>query len=445
MRNILVLGAGKSSPFLIKYFLDSASHNNWKITVADNQLANAQNKIANHHTGIAVQVDINNDVQRRSLIEGADIVVSLLPPALHETVADDCLDLNKNLATASYVSPKMQERHNVAHKKGLIFLNECGLDPGIDHMSAMQIIDHIKAIGGEITSFKSYTGGLIAPQSNNNPWGYKFTWNPRNVILAGQGTARYIINGQYKFLPYNRLFSQIENINVDGVIYDGYANRDSLSYRKHYGLENIPTIIRGTLRNHGFCTAWNIFVQLGLTDDTYIIENSNSLSYISLVDSFLPYSDLLSTQQKLKQFISSFTSDSTIFSKIESTGILSEELIPLSQGSPAAILQNLLEKKWALLPTDLDQIVMSHIFNYKDKTGKPYQITSNLISIGHDSIYTAMAKTVGLPLAIAVKNILNNQIKTKGVVIPVSKEVYEPILAELQSFGIKLKENIVEL
>lgn len=439
MRNILVFGAGKSSPYLIKYFLDNATSNNWRVTVADNLLTNAQEKIRSHPMGNAVQLNINDDEQRKNLILKADIVVSLLPPSLHEIVADNCLAMNKNLATASYVSSKMQARHQQVFNKGLIFLNECGLDPGIDHMSAMKIIEEIKTEGGEILSFKSYTGGLIAPQSNNNPWGYKFTWNPRNVIIAGQSTAKFIENGVFKYIPYQRIFEETEKIKVNNVVYDGYANRDSLSYIKHYGLDNIPTMIRGTLRNQGFCAAWNIFVQLGLTDDTCVIESSKPFSYRTFLSGFLP-KDSAGVEEALKQFTARYTSDPLAFEKVISTGIASDDLVPVTNVSPAVILQHLLEKKWALLPTDLDQIVMSHIFTFRDISGKTMGLTSNLIVTGEDSTNTAMAKTVGLPLAIAVKNILNGKIKDKGVIIPVKPDLYEPVLKELMQFNIEFGE-----
>lgn len=441
MRNILVLGAGKSSPYLIKYFLDNASANNWCVTVADTLITNAQEKIGNHSFGSAVEINIKDDLQRKNLISNSDIVVSLLPPALHESVADDCLELNKNLATASYVSPQMQARHQRVFDKGLIFLNECGLDPGIDHMSAMKIIEEIKASGGKIILFKSYTGGLIATQSNNNLWGYKFTWNPRNVILAGQATAKFIEDGIYKYIPYQRLFSDTEKIKVNGVAYDGYANRDSLAYIIHYGLQNIPTMIRGTLRNEGFCQAWNILVQLGLTDDTYIIESNSPVSYRTFLSGFLPDSSSNNLEEALKHFVARYTNDPTVLEKIVSTGLTSTEIIPVVNVSPAVILQQLLEKKWALLPTDLDQIIMSHLFIYTDSTGKKNQLTSNLIVTGKDATYTAMAKTVGLPLAIAVKNILNGNIDDKGVVIPIKSNFYIPLLKELEQFNVVFKDT----
>lgn len=365
----------------------------------------------------------------------------MLPASMHMDVAHDCLRLGKHLATASYVSKEMEALHEEAKSKNLLFLNEIGLDPGIDHMSAMKLIDELKEKGANITSFKSYCGGLVAPESNDNPWGYKFSWNPRNVILAGQSTAQFFENNQLKFIPYNRLYTQTNTVNVDGLgKFDAYANRDSLSYRKPYGLENIPTILRGTLREHNYCKAWNVFVKLGLTDDTFVIENTNNLTYNELIDSFLPNGNQ-PTKAKLKQFMKDEW-DSDIESKLEWLGLFNNEKIKLDKGTPAQLLQDLLEKKWLLKKEDKDMIVMQHQFEY-ELAGKKQQIFSSLIVKGEDDVYTAMAKTVGLPLAIAVKLILTDKIKVSGVQIPVIKAIYEPILQELETFDVIFHEKTI--
>ena len=245
MKNILLLGAGKSSHVLIKYMLSNAASNGWHITVADISVEAAQSNVGTHNCGKATALDITNAEQREHAIASSHLVISLLPPTLHLLAAKDCLRFNKHLVTASYVSPEMKALHKDALGSGLVFLNECGLDPGIDHMSAMKIIDRVLDAGGKIMEFRSYTGGLIAPESNNNPWGYKFTWNPRNVILAGQGTAKYLLDGQLKEVEYNDLFLHTEKISVDNVSsLEGYPNRDSLSYISLYGLEGISTMLR---------------------------------------------------------------------------------------------------------------------------------------------------------------------------------------------------------
>lgn len=441
MKNILLLGAGKSSHILIKYLLQNAASGNWQVTVADISLEAAQYNVGTHPRGKAISLDINNAQQRETAIKSADLAISLLPPALHLFAANDCLRFKKHLVTASYVSPEMKALHNDVVASGLIFLNECGLDPGIDHMSAMKIMDQVHDAGGKITEFRSYTGGLIAPESNNNPWGYKFTWNPRNVILAGQGTAKYLLEGKIKEIPYKELFTHTEKISVSGAdALEGYPNRDSLSYISLYGLEGISTMLRGTLRYEGFCRAWNIFVQLGYTDDNSQINTAN-LSYGDLTESLLP---LQFRGNNLPEDLARFCGEkisSDVMKRIEWTGILSDEKIPLSNASPAQILQNLLEKKWKLEEGDKDMIVMQHRFRIQNAKFKIQNLTSSLVVKGDNAIDTAMAKTVGLPLGIAAKLILAGEIKSRGVLIPVQKEIYEPVLDELKNYNIVFAET----
>ncbi|CAN5483673.1 saccharopine dehydrogenase C-terminal domain-containing protein [soil metagenome] len=451
MRNILLVGAGRSSSYLIKYFLDHAQEEDWKLTVADVSLSLAQQKTNNHPRSLAIAFDINNETQRREEISKADLVISMLPAHMHLAVAQECINQKKHLATASYVTKEMQSLHVHALKAGIVLLNECGLDPGLDHMSAMKIIDRLKSQGAEIISFKSYCGGLVAPESNDNPWGYKFSWNPRNVILAGQGTAKFIEDGKYRYLPYNSLFTETEIIEVaDCGTFDGYANRDSLSYRPLYHLEKIPTMLRGTMRQSGFCKAWNIFVQLGLTDDSYVIDDSAHLTYAQIVEAFLPADrENNSLKSRLAAFMN-LKENSEEIEMVEWTGILEKTPVNMVRATPAQALQKLLEEKWMLKPIDKDMIVMQHRFEIRyDGSGsvmdpdsnREIKLISNLVVKGEDASYTAMAKTVGLPLAITSKLILNGEIKSRGVVVPVTKEIYEPVLKELATQGIIFKEN----
>jgi len=447
-RTILLLGAGKSSTALIDYFSQHAEKENWQLTVADRSLEAAAEKA----TGAAVhamQLDIQDEPQLREAISGKALVISLLPASLHGNVARLCVQQGVNLATASYVSPEMTELHEEALRRGVTLLNECGLDPGLDHMSAMQLIDRLRKDGAAITSFKSYTGGLVAPESNDNPWGYKFSWNPRNVILAGQGTARYIENGRYQYIPYNRLFQLAEKIAVrsstsgtsEVLHFDGYANRDSLAYRKIYGLDQVPTLLRGTLRQENFCKAWNVFVQLGLTDDTFTVEDSAHLTYAGLVQSFLPSSAGRTVDENLAAFMQLDPEDE-IMEMIRWTGILSGENIGMAKATPAQILQQLLETKWKLRPTDKDMIVMQHRIKYRNANeSNEFEILSSLLVKGEDAVRTAMAKTVGLPLASASRMLLNNVLVKKGVVVPVGMELYEPVLQELRHAGILFEEE----
>jgi len=411
------------------------------LTVADVSEELARQKIGGNKQAKAIRFDIHDEKLRVEEISKSDIVISMLPAHLHLPVAEECVRQKKNLVTASYVSKEMQDLDEAAQQQGVLLLNECGLDPGIDHMSAMKIIGEIKKSGGEIVSFKSYTGGLVAPESNDNPWGYKFSWNPRNVILAGQGTAKYIEGNQYRYIPYNRLFTQVDRIQVVGLAaFDGYANRDSLAYRKIYGLENIPTMLRGTLRQEGFCKAWNVFVQLGLTDDSYVIEDSEHLSYRQLIDAFLPADDKGKTMERLARFMHEQL-NSEVMQKISWTGILDDQQIGLKQATPAQILQHLLEQKWKLKETDKDLVVMQHQFEFRISNFEFRKINSTLVVKGENSKDTAMAKTVGLPLALVTKLILNGDIKLKGVHLPVHQEIFEPVLNELKNFGIIFTEK----
>ena len=442
MKKILVIGAGRSAVTLIKYLLDNSSANNWQVKVADFSIELADQAVGNHNNGKAIFFNVTDKKQRESEIENADIVISMLPASLHITVAKDCVRLGKNLVTASYVSPEIAELDEAAKQAGILLLNEIGLDPGIDHMSAMQVIDEIKENGGELTSFKSFCGGLVHPDYDNNPWNYKFTWNPRNVVLAGQGTAQYIENGDYKYIPYTSLFERTEHMEVlDAGEFEGYANRDSLSYRKSYGLDDIPTLFRGTLRRKGYSEAWNVFVQLGMTDDTYKLENSASITNREFINMFLPFNDALTVEEKLcKQF--SLTTDSVIFQKIAWLNAFSENKVGIENASPAQILQKICEEKWTLGSEEKDMIVMQHQFEYV-QNGEQKKLNSSLLVFGDDPIYTSMAKTVGLPVAIATKLILSGAIKSIGVKIPTTKDIYVPVLKELEENGINFVEELV--
>ena len=444
MKKILVIGAGRSTVTLIDYLIENAAKYNWHITVADMDLKLAQSKIGKSANATAIQLDVANEEQRKAEISKVDFVVSMLPAFMHAPVAKNCVELGKHLATASYVSDQMLALDKEAKQKGILLLNECGLDPGIDHTSAMKIIDEIHEQGGEITSFKSFCGGLVAPECNDNPWGYKFSWNPRNVILAGQGTAHYLDGGEIKYLPYNRVFSQTETISVDGYgDFDAYANRDSLGYQIPYGLQTIKTLLRGTLRMPGYCKAWNVFVKLGLTDDSYIIKNANKFTYSSLLASFLP-SKPNTLRQRLSDFMGN-EADAASLDKIEWLGFFSDVKIEMPEGTPAQLLQNLLEKKWLLKDNDKDMIVMQHLFEIDNsKNSKlPKKIISSLVVKGENQNHTAMAKTVGLPLAICIKNFLTGKFNLTGVQIPTDKQIYLPLLNELKELGIVFEEKFV--
>ena len=445
MKNILIVGAGRSSSSLIDYLLKKGSEERWLITIADSDEETAKRKIESYKNAKAVFVDVFDSDSRENLIAAADLVVSMLPAHLHPILANECLKFRNHFLTASYVSPEMELLRDKAREAKLVFLNECGLDPGIDHMTAMKAINEIRKKGGKLLSFKSYTGGLIAPESDDNPWHYKFTWNPRNVVLAGQGSAaKFIMKGQYKYIPYHKLFSRYEAIDIDGLgTFEGYPNRDSLNYRTVYGLEGIPTMIRGTLRNRGFCDSWDVFVQLGMTDDTYKIENSEMMSHREFTNSFLKYNVVEKVEDKLCRYLN-INHDSDIFHRLHWLGLFSDLPLGVKNASPAAILQSILEKKWALKQGDKDMVVMQHLIEY-ELGGKTFELKSSIISKGNDEIQTAMSKTVGWPLAIATKMILNGQIQERGVLVPTTQDIYMPILDELKEMGIEFIEEEREI
>lgn len=444
MKQILIIGAGRSATSLIKYLLDKSEEEDLFLTIGDINIQNAQKFTSGHPNGRGILLDVFNEIQRKEAVENSDLVISMLPARFHMEVAKDCIEFGKHLVTASYVSDEMQSLNAKAKAKGLVFMNEIGLDPGIDHMSAMQIIDRIKAKGGKMLLFESFTGGLVAPESDNNLWNYKFTWNPRNVVLAGQGgAAEFIQEGKFKYIPYNRLFRRSEFIEVDGYgKFEVYANRNSLKYQSIYGLKDILTLYRGTVRRVGFSKAWNMFVQLGMTDDSYTLPNTETLSYREFINIFLPYSPTDSVELKLRHSLK-IDQDDLMWEKLLDLDILNDEkFIGIKDASPAKALQKILMDRWTLSPDDKDMIVMYHKFGY-ELDGKKYQIDSNMVALGDDQTYTAMAKTVGLPVAMAAVKILNKEITTPGVQVPISKEVYEPILKELESFGINFTETEV--
>jgi saccharopine dehydrogenase-like NADP-dependent oxidoreductase len=442
MPTILLFGAGKSATSLIDYLADSCGDGSRKLLVADLDPVLAAAKLKGRVHTEAVTVDLEQEDSRRQLIRQADVVISMLPAGLHPILAADCLNLGVHFFTASYESEALRAMKQEIEAKGLLFLNECGLDPGIDHLSALKIIHEAQSRGEVIRSFKSYCGGLLAPESEDNPWKYKFTWNPRNVVLAGQGTSKFLEHGEVKLVPYQQLFKRFETIHFPGLgDFDGYPNRDSLNYQVIYGLEQVDTLLRGTLRRAGFCKAWDVFVQLGMTDDTASVQLPPGSTYRQFFNTFLPWSDQLSVEEKLAELIPDL--DFPTFEKLQWLGFFEQKLLPKTEGSPAQLLQAILEEHWALQPTDRDLIVMQHQFEIQTQTGIK-KVISSLVEEGQNGVYTAMAKTVGLPLAIAVDLFLKGEIALRGLQLPVVPELYLPILDALEKEGIRFEERVVD-
>jgi len=442
---LLLLGAGRSASSLIQYLLRHAPTENWFLTVADVNPAHLAPVLAAHSQyARAVPFSTDNETALDELVAQADVVVSMLPAALHPVVARACVRHGRHLATASYVGPEIAALHDDARAAGVTLLMECGLDPGLDHMSAMRAIAGIRARGGVITSFKSYCGGLLAPAAEgDNPWKYKFTWNPRNVVLAGQSTAKYLENGHPRYIPYQQLFARTEAVSVPGYgAFEGYANRDSLGYWAPYGLDDIPTILRGTLRRPGYCAAWHALVRLGLTDDAVNLGNAETLTWAELVAAYLPSSRIphLDTPVRLAAYLG-LNPVGEEMGLLNWLGLFSDRPVGHAHATPAQLLERLLSEKWQLQPQDHDLIVLQHQFEY-ELGGVSHRLTSSLAVEGDDATHTGMAKTVGLPLGMAVRRLVRGEVAQRGVLIPVAAELYEPILNELAvEYGIVFHEE----
>ena len=417
MKTILLFGAGKSATVLIDYLIAESAANNWKFIIADANKEQILVKTNHSPFAEAVEVDIANDEKRDTLIQRAHVVISMLPPALHFLVAKDCVENRKHLLTASYLDTNMKSLANEIRDRKLLFLCEMGLDPGIDHMSAMKLIDEIHASEKKITSFKSHCGGLIAPESDNNPWHYKISWNPRNVVLAGKAGATYKENNETKKEDYLNLFSDCKEVTIDGLDKLAYyPNRDSLGYIPIYKLETATTFLRTTLRYAVYCTGWNAIAQAGLADEVNPVDTAS----LTFKRWSLPVIPFVNDENKLL---------------LEYLGLFDELPVPAAAKSSADILQYLVETKLAMEPTDKDMIVMLHEIEYDGGS-----IESSLVVKGTNNLRTAMAKTVGLPLGIAAKFILDGTFTQRGLHIPISKEVYLPVLKELERYGVTFKE-----
>ena len=499
MKTILLFGAGKSATVLIDYLLENAITENWKVLVVDADLKLAQSKVGGSKRAMVVSFDINDDNERVKYIRNSDIVISLLPPGLHIKVAESCIEMSKNLLTASYLDEPIKNLKSKIENKKLLFLYEMGLDPGIDHMSAMKIIDEIHSKSGKVTSFQSHCGGLVAPESDDNPWHYKISWNPRNIIMAGKAGAHYREKGEEKKIAYEELFTTERIVKIPEIgLLSWYPNRDSLSYTTLYGLDDAPTFIRTTLRHPDFMYGWKNIIELKLVDETPQYEtdgktlqeafkehmDKNGFSqWLSekLTERFAETKSMMENLMQLMEAeneaeeggaelpgsfmaaddkgnieeveIDDVKSKAAAFlaHKMHEANLTLKQLFFLglddkdtlvNKGfcSPADILQFAVEKKLALRPYDKDMIVMLHEIEY-ETGGQQHEVRSSLVVKGENSLRTAMAKTVGLPLGIAAKHILNGKIQMTGLQIPTSKEIYEPVLAELEKYEVRFHEE----
>lgn len=498
MKHILLFGAGKSAAFLIDYLKELATNFQYTVTVADENFENAQSKAGEHPFVKAAAANAENETERKNLIKEADVVISLLPPSLHYLVAVDCIEYGKHLLTASYTDEKILALKPRIESKNLLFLCEMGLDPGIDHMSAMHLIHRIKALGGKVISFKSHCGGLVSPESDDNPWHYKISWNPRNIILAGKAGAVFKENGEIKQVQYEKLFTNERLVLInEEMLLSWYPNRDSLGYIPIYHLDNTDTFIRTTLRHPDFCFGWKNLVDLKLTDESIIYDTNN----MSIADFFKTHFNKFKFNDWLNEMLTtrlSFAKDimdnlvqlieaerelekegsneddsimlvnedgelntlevedvkghaaaslavkmheaSLILKQLFFLGLDSDEMINQGNCTPAEVLQFIIEKKLALQEKDKDMIVMMHEIEY-EVNGKRNKVKSSLVVKGEDNVHTAMAKTVGLPLGIAAKLILDGTLSVTGLHIPVLPAIYIPVLEELAKHSIAFEEK----
>ncbi len=434
-KNIVLFGAGKSATVLIDYLKKKAVEKNWTFTLADNNLELVRSKLEGHPNTRGIRIDIENETERKQLIAGADIVISMMPPFLHYLIAVDCIELNKNLLTASYIDPKIKLLADQIKEKGLLFIYEMGLDPGIDHMSAMKLIHQIKKSGGIISSFKSHCGGLVAPANDDNPWHYKISWNPRNVVLAGKAGAIYRKNGKVLEEPYETIFESGESVLIDGMKpLTFYPNRDSISYINTYDLKEIQSFIRTTLRYPAFKKGWSKIVAWGLTDETYRYHTKD----LSIAAFFEMHFQRIGLQNEIVELRKN---ESDLLNQFRFIGLDDiDTILPMQDATAADILQFILETKLALKKGETDMVVMLHELEYTIHD-QCFKTNSSLIAIGENDQHTAMAKTVGLPLGIATVMILEGKIKETGLQIPIIESIYEPVLAELAKEGIVFIEK----
>lgn len=441
MKKIAVLGAGRSAGPLIEYLATHPDSSSWTVSVYDQDAETLARKTASFRNVSVESGDLRSTELLDRIVSAHDVVVSMLPAFMHLPVAERCVRFGRHLVTASYISPEMQALDAEVRAKGLVFVNECGVDPGIDHMSTMELLHRLRREGAQLTSYESFCGGILAPESPANPWSYKFTWNPRNVVLAGAGGAvHFVQEGQFKHIPYHEVFRRTEFLDIPGYgRFEAYANRDSLKYQSAYGLEGIGTMYRGTLRRPGFCRAWDVLVKLGATDDSYPLEHVDAMTHRDFLNTFLAYRPTDSVELKLMHYLN-ISQDSDVMERLEWLGLFADEPVGLSEGTPAQVLQQILMKKWTMTDADVDMLAMIHRIEYT-QNGQRHRLQSSLVAKGVSADVTAMSYTVGWPVAMATRLVALDLIPERGVLMPNIPSLYEPILAELGGRGIRFDER----
>lgn len=445
MKHILVLGAGQSTNYLIGHILKDAPTKDWFVTVCDKNLAAAQKRVQGHPKGQAIGLDINDTAARGTLIAKADIVVNMLTRPLQHTIAVDCINNHAHMLSASYEDIRIRSLEGDAHRKNLLILNEMGLDPGIDHMMGMSMIDRIGEAGGIVTSFRSYGGGLPVPEIQTNPLRYAITWNPRNVLMAGEDGAIYKEDGRIKVLPFHQVFQRTWIVDVENVgTFEAYPNRDSLAYEHVLGLKQNHTIVRGTLRYPGWSETWQNIVHLGLANETLRIPNIREMTYRELTEMFLPpFENRLKLEQQMANYLG-ISPTGSIMQNLKWLGLFSKEKIGLDVDTVSEVMIHLMEEKLRLPPGTPDMVILVHEIEaiYPKEKNRVEKITDTMIEYGSPKGETAISRTVGLPLSLTTGLILDGKIPLSGCHIPTHPAIYKSVLAELEKEGIRSNETV---
>jgi len=447
MKNVLILGAGQSSPYLIYYMLNEAEKYNWEVIVADYNQDAALAKINNHPKGKAIQFDVKDDNLRNKLIKNADVVINLLAPPFQFLIASDCLKHGKSVISASYENKKVAALNKEAQEKGILILNEMGLDPGIDHMSAMSLIQKIHNENGIVNSFISYGSAIPAPDVKSNPINYCITWNSRNVVMAGEMGAIYLENDKIKIVPYSQLFNRTTQVEVEEVgKLEAYPNRDSVIYKDIFGLKNVKTMIRGTLRYPGYSELWSQIVKLGLPNENVEIPKLSEITYREYTEMFVPQSaNSVNLEDRVANFLK-ISPTGVIMDKLKWLGLFDDKVIGGKVKTSTEVMQKILNEKLPLPSGKRDMVILMHILEAEypnANTRKKY--ISTLIDYGEPNGITSIAKTVGAPAAIAAKLILLGELNIAGTHIPTHPLIYSSVLKELEALKLKFIEKIEDI
>jgi saccharopine dehydrogenase-like NADP-dependent oxidoreductase len=443
VKQILVIGAGRSSPYLIARLLEMSAEYDWFVTVGDVDQSLAEDRVREHPRGAAIHFDVNDEALRSTQIDNADVVINMLSPVYQDLVAWDCVNQGRHMLSVSYRDQALRDLDQDAKRKGLLILSELGLDPGLDHMSTMKLISEVRSKGGRIVSFESYGSGIPAVGESHNPFNYVITWNPRNVVMSSEHGAQYMEDGKIKIVPFHHVFHHTWPVEVDGVgTLEAYPNRDSMSYMETFGLPHVRTMIRGTLRYPGWSETWARVVQLGLPNEMLRIPDLAERTYREVVEMFLPdHTSEASIVQRVARFLG-ISPTGTIMNNLGWLGLFSKEPTGCQGGTAAEMMIDLLQRKLPLTPDRRDVVILQHELEVEYTDRPSERVVSTLVAEGESETMTAMAKTVGLPVVAATKLLLEGELSLTGSQIPTHESLYSPILVELEKTGIRFVEKI---